>query len=137
MKPQYVANKSAWAGVSVLCILFFFLVIPVIVMICRIIAIKKYALEFYEDKIVIKSGWLNTKKKQMVFMGVTAVSTEQSLWGKIFGYGNVLVDCVGKWDVSTTQYIKNPEKLEEYLQTRIVSGASNGGASPFRGFVEM
>ena len=91
------------------------------ILIFRVIAIKQFRLEFYDDKIVIKSGLLNTKKKQMAFMGVTGVEVEQSLWGKLFGYGSVIVDCVGKWDVSFTTYIKEPEKLEAYLQSRIVA----------------
>ncbi len=126
MKPNYIAKKSAWSCVSFWWILACVLVIPLIVLIFRIIAVKHYALEFYDDKIIIKSGWLNTKKTQMVFMGVTAVSVEQSLWGKMFHYGNVVVDCVGKWDVNSTTYICNPEALEAYLQTRI---APMGGAA--------
>ncbi len=140
MKPQYIAKKSAWAGVSIWCILFFFLVIPVIVMVLSIITVKKYSLEFYEDKIIIKSGWLNKKKKQMVFMGVTAVSVEKSLLGSIFGYGNVIIDCVGNnWDINFTEHIKDPDALESYLQTRIVA-ATNRGTAPndgFNTFVEL
>ena len=120
MKPNYTAEKSAWGAVKAWHILLFFLIIPIIVMIFRIIAIKKYRLEFYDDKIVIKSGWLNTKSKIMTFMGVTSTTVEKSVWGSLFNYGTVVVDAVGKWDVSATTYIKNPEKLEEYLQTRIV-----------------
>ena len=120
MKPDYVAKKSGWSAVSFLWILSCILVIPAIVLVFRIIAAKHYEIEFYQDKIIIKSGWLNKKKKQMVFMGVTSTSTEQSLWGQLCNYGTVIVDCVGKWDVNSTTYIKNPEKLEAYLQTRIV-----------------
>ena len=139
MKPNYVATKSAWSCVSFLWILACVLVIPLIVMIFRIIAAKKFRLEFYDDKIIIKTGWLNTKKKQMAFMGVTSVETEQSLWGKLFGYGTVLVDCVGKWDVSNTEYIQKPEKLEEYLQTRIVTAQQSPvqGGGNFHGYVQM
>lgn len=121
MKPNYVAKKSAWQVWSFGSILLCFLIVPIIVQVFRTITVKKYRLEFYDDKIVIKSGWLNTKTRQMVFMGVTSVSVEQSLWGKLFGYGDVVVDCVGNWDVdSSTSYIKDPDKLEAYLQTRIV-----------------
>ena len=123
MKPNYVAKKSAWSAVSFLWILSCVLIVPIFIVACRIIAVKKFCIEFYDDKIVIKSGWLNTKKKQMTFMGVTAVSVEKSVWGHLFGYGNVIIDCVGKWDVNFTTYIKNPEKLEEYLQSRIVNAA--------------
>lgn len=120
MKPDYVAKKSAWEVWSFGRVLLCFLILPIIVQIFRTITVKKYRVEFYHDKIVVKSGWLNTKTRQMVFMGVTAVSINQTLWGKLFGYGDVVVDCVGKWDVDTTTYIKDPDKLEAYLQTRIV-----------------
>ncbi len=127
MNPNYVAKKSAWSCISFLWILSCILIVPIFIIAFRIITVKKFCLEFYDDKIVIKSGWLNTKKKQMTFMGVTAVEVEKSIWGRICGYGDVLVDCVGNWDVDLTTYIKNPEKLEEYLQTRIVpvQAASN------------
>ena len=125
MKPNYVAKKSVWGCVSFLSIIACVLVIPLFVLIFRILATKQFRLEFYNDKIIIKSGLLNKKKKQMVFMGVTSVSVEQSLFGRIFGYGNVIVDCVGTWDINSTTHIKNPEALEEYLQTRINRKAGN------------
>ena len=121
MKPDFVAKKSGWAAVSFLWILGCILLFPlIIVLIFRIITVKHYEIEFYQDKIIIKSGWLSKRKKQMVFMGVTSTSTSQSLWGQLFNYGTIIVDCVGKWDVNSTTYIKNPEALEAYLQTRIV-----------------
>ena len=124
MKPNYVAKKSAWAAWSFLSVLLCLLIVPIIVQICRTITVKKYRIEFYDDKIVVKSGWLNTKTRQMVFMGVTAVSIEQKLWGRMCKYGDVNVDCVGKWDVDTT-CIKNPHELENYLQTRIVQASAH------------
>lgn len=126
MTPNYIAKKSAWAawslGATLLTVLLSFLIVPIIVQICRTITVKKYSVEFYDDKIIVKSGWLNTHSKQMVFMGVTSVSISQSLWGNMFGYGDVIVDCVGKWDVDT-HCIKKPHELEEYLQTRIVQAS--------------
>lgn len=89
------------------------------VLLFRITATKKYRIEFYDDKIITYSGLINTTKKQSVFMGVTATSVNQTLLGKIFNYGHVKVDCVGKWDVDTT-YIKNPNELETYLQSKII-----------------
>ena len=124
MKPNYVATKSTWAVWSFLSILLCLLIVPIIVQVFRIITVKKYRIEFYDDKIIVKSGWLNTKTRQMVFMGVTSVSINQTLWGKMCNYGDVNVDCVGKWDVDTT-YIKKPRELENYLQTRIVRASAH------------
>ena len=119
MKPEFVAKKSAWAALSFWWIVSCILIIPAIVLVFRILAAKAYTIEFYADKIIVKSGFLNVRKKQMLFSGVLSTETEQSLWGQLFNYGTVVVDAVGKWDVSTS-YIKHPEQMEAYLQTRIV-----------------
>ena len=120
MLPEYVARKSACAALSFLWILSCILIIPAIILAFRIVAVKKYRIEFYKDKIIIHSGWLNVKQRTMVFMGVTSADLEKSLFSSIFNYGTVRVDCVGKWDVNSTTYIKDPEKLQAYLQKRIV-----------------
>ena len=119
MKPNYVARKSVCSVLTFGSILSCILIIPIFVLIFKIIAVRKYRIEFYDDKIVTYSGLINTSKKQCVFMGITATSVNQSMFGHIFKYGNVTVDCVGKWDVDTT-YIKNPGELENYLQTKII-----------------
>ena len=120
MKPNYVAQKSVCSVLSFGWIVSCILILPIFVLIFKIWACKKFRIEFYDDKIITYKGLLNTSKKQVVFMGVTSTSIEQSVFGHIFNYGNVSVDCVGKWDVDTT-YIKNPVQLEEYLQTKIIS----------------
>lgn len=119
MKPNYTATKSAISAISFWGIVSCILIIPIFILIFKIIAVKKYRIEFYDDKIVTYSGLINTSKKQSVFMGVTSSSINQTLLGHIFNYGDVTVDCVGKWDVDTT-YIKNPKALDEYLQTKII-----------------
>ena len=120
MKPNYVAKKSAIPALSVWLIVFFWLVIPLIVQIVRIVSAKCYSIEFYDNKIVVKSGVLNKKEKQSVFGGVYSVSVSQSLVGRIFDYGNIEVDCPGKWDVNTNG-ILDPLKLKEYLEKYITT----------------
>ena len=119
MKPNLVAQKSVMSVISFWSIVSCILIIPIFILIFKIIALKKYRIEFYDDKIITYSGLINTSKTQCVFMGVTASNVKQSLFGRILNYGDVFVDCVGKWDVDTT-YIKNPQQLDEYLQTKIV-----------------
>lgn len=123
MKPNYIAKKSAFSVITFWRIIACILIIPLFVLIGRIIAVKKYQIEFYDDKIIIHSGLLSKKSKQIVFMGVTGTSVNQSLKGRIFNYGDVSVDCVGKWDVDTNG-IKRPKELESYLQTKIVNGSA-------------
>ena len=120
MEPNYVAKKSIASVLSFWLIAFFWLVIPLIIQVARILSAKCYSIEFYDSKIVVKSGVLNKQENQSVFAGVYAVSMSQSLLGRIFGYGNIKVDCPGRWDIDTTG-IKNPTALKKYLETHITS----------------
>jgi len=119
MEPNYIARKSAISVLSFWRIVSCVLIIPLFVLIYRIIEVKKYRIEFYDNKIITYSGIINTTKKQSVFMGVTSTNVSQGLFGHIFNYGDVNVDCVGKWDIDTKN-IKKPAELENYLQTKII-----------------
>ena len=138
MQPEFIAKKSAWEAVSffwvLLCILFFPLVFALIF---RIFAVKEYRLEFYSDKIIIRRGLINKRTDEMVFMGITSLSLEQSLGGQLFNYGSVIVDCVGKWDVNSTTYIKDPKKLEAYLRTRIIKVQPAATVQPVSTFLHV
>ena len=130
MKPNYVAKRSAWAAWSplstLITVLLFWTIVPIIVQIFRTISTKHYCLEFYDDKIIRKSGWLSTNEHEMVFMGILTVSISRSFWGNLFNYGTIKVNCVGEWDLfSDMEYIQNPEGLKKYLQTKIVTSKQN------------
>ena len=120
MKPNYVAKKSVVPALSFWLILFFWLVIPLIIQIARVLQAKSYSAEFYDNKIVVKSGVFNRSEKQSVFAGVYSVSISKSFFGSIFGYGNISVDCPGTWDVNT-EGIKDPEGLKKYLEGYITA----------------
>lgn len=119
MKPELVVNKTCLKAITLKRILFFWLIIPLIIMIVDIILLKKERIEFYEDKIISKSGLINTKERMSSFVGVNSVSITQSLWGKIFNYGDVQVDTVGKWDINT-KGVSKPKELKEYLESKMI-----------------
>lgn len=120
MNPEYVARKSAWSVVNLLKILLCLLIIPLFKLLADIWYAKSFRFEFYKDHIIVKSGILNKKEKRTPFEGVLGVEVEQSLRGRLFGYGDIKVDAIGKWDIGTKD-IKNPAGLKKYLETRIVS----------------
>ena len=123
MKPDYVATKTALRAITFWRIVFCWLIIPAIIMVVDIIKLKNDRIEFYEDHIVVKSGVLSKKERKSAFMGVMSVSVNQSLFGRIFGYGDVSVDVTGKWDVDT-RGVKDPQGLVRYLEKRIVKSSS-------------
>lgn len=155
-KLLYVAHKSVFAHAKqfigclilsvitiILAIVFFACSEPLIgaisliifviclgVVILRLIEARKYELCFYNGKIVEKSGIFNTKETQSIMTPIIAVNLEQNFWGKIFHYGNIIVDKTGKgWDVST-KYIKDPDKLKAFLET-LISETDYGKLSLF------
>ena len=123
MKPNYVATKSAWRAVTFWRVVLFWLVIPLVIMIIDIVAAKRDVLEFYDDKVIHKSGILAKNETQTLFTGVMAVSVAQSVVGRMFNFGDVRVDVQGKWDIDTDM-ISNPFGLKQYLETKTVKAAS-------------
>ena len=116
--PNYIAKKSVWSVVTFWSVIACVLIIPIFTLLAKILNAKKYRIEFYDDKIITYKGFINISRKQVVFAGVTGVSVEKGLKGRIFNFGNVVIDAVGKWDIDTVG-IKNPEGLEDYLNTKI------------------
>ena len=123
MEPIFVAKKSAWGGVTPLCVLFFWLVIPLIVMICRIVILKHQVTEFYDNCVIVKSGVLSKSERKTVFPSVLSVSIQQSLWGRICGYGDLRVDVVGRWDVDL-ECICDPKGLKKVLESKVTDAST-------------
>ena len=120
---KFVVKKSAWKVVNFWSIVLCILIIPIIVLVFEILAAKKETITFYEDKIVVEKGFLSRSESSFVFAGVFSVNIKQSLWGRIFNYGDLSVDFVGKNDINTT-YIKNPKAVKQFLESKIVKKAS-------------
>ena len=118
MEPIYVAKKSAWSVVSFWEVVFFWLIIPLIVMIIKIAIAKHETVEFYEDRIIEKSGILSKNENQKVFPSVQSVSVNQTFGGRLFNYGDVSVDFVGSVALSL-EGIKKPQELKSFLQKRV------------------
>ena len=115
---QYTARKSKMAAWNGWCILLCWLIVPVLVQIYFFMRAHCYSLEFYEDKVVVKSGVFNRQERQSVFLGVLSVSVDQSLLGRMFSYGDLSIDVPGSWDIDTTG-IADPNGLRSFLEKRI------------------
>ena len=118
MKPNYVAKKSVWSVITIWQILFFWLIIPLIVMIVKIIIIKNEVIEFYDTRVVEKKGVLSKQETQAVLTNVMSVSVYQTVKVRMFNYGDVKVDLVGRWDIDTTG-IANPTSLKRHIEKYI------------------
>ena len=121
MEPNYVAKKSVFGecgGKIFLCILFCWLIVPIFIMIYMIVKTKKFRLEFYKDKVIMRRGIVNTQESHSILTTIVGVRINRSMAGNIFNYGDVLVDMVGRWDIDTTA-IKDPVSLKNYLEANM------------------
>ena len=121
VKPNYVIRKSAWSVIRPWHILLFFLIIPLLIMIWKIINIKDETISFYNNKVVIKSGILRKNERTTILTPVLSVTVKQTFWGRIFNYGNIHVDMVGKWDINM-RGVKNPMEAKAFLENFVANG---------------
>ena len=120
MEAKYIAKRSSFFDFRFfICILLLVLgLIPgIIYILVKNLSAHSYQVIFYDDKYVVKSGIINTHES--VFKGVLTVSINQSLKGKMFNFGDVKIDVVGKNDI-TLCGVKDPEALKKYLLSRKV-----------------
>lgn len=121
VKPNYVMKKSAWSVIRPWHILLFFLVVPLIIMIIKIINVKDDKIFFYNNKVVQTSGIFSRYERTNILTQVLSVTVKQTFWGKIFNYGTVYVDVVGKWDINMSG-VKDPLKAKAYLERFVPNG---------------
>ena len=119
MEPKYIIRKTAWRAVTPLRVIFFFLIVPLIVMIVDIVGKKHETIEIYDDKIVKKTGVLSRNEEEIAFLGVYTVSIRQGFLGRMLGFGDVSVDAVGAWDFAT-EGVVDPQGLKKFLNTYVV-----------------
>lgn len=121
--PSYVMKKSAWSVIRPWHILLGILIVPLIIMIVKIICIKDDKIYFYANKVVHKHGIFNKYEKTTILTRVLSVTVKQTFWGRIFNYGTIEVDVVGKWDIKMVG-IKDPKKAKAYLEKFVANGMS-------------
>ena len=123
VKPNYVMRKSAWSVIRPWHILLSFLIVPLIIMIVKIINVKDDTISFYNNKVVQRSGVFSKYEKTNVLTRVLSVTVKQTFWGRLFNYGTVYVDVVGKWDINMSG-VKNPMEAKAYLEKFVANGAA-------------
>ena len=119
MKVNYVAKKAVITSITLLRVIFFWLIIPLIIMIVSAIQKANHKYEFYDKCIIERYGILSKNERKMAFSGIVAISVKCSLFGRIFGYGDVYIDVVGKNNL-ILDGVKKPFKLKEYIETKLI-----------------
>ena len=136
-KPIIVAKRSFIGTYGLflpfLLLLFFWLIIPLIVFICLVVANSTYTHSIYADRYVYEGGLLSHKEHVQTMTKVLSISFNQSLMGKLFKYGSVDMAVVGCGDIviracetliADGQQIKSSSPIEPPVPDRQASTIS-------------
>ena len=119
MNPLFISKKSKLASFTILRIVFFWLIVPLIFIIIDMVRASVEKTEFYDKKIIKKTGIISKNESNIMFKGVISVSINQGFSGRIFGFGDVHIDMVGK-DNLYLEKVRKPYELKKFLETKIV-----------------
>ena len=86
---------------------------------------RSNTIEFYENKYVIKSGIINRHENEALLTNIVSVRVSQGLGGRMFDYGIVHVNIVGKHDINLAG-VKHPHKLKKYIESIMNKTNMNG-----------
>ena len=94
--------------------------IPLTAFIVHVIKLRTQYVEFYDSCVIKKRGVFNKTEEKCMFPKVLSCHVYRSFWGRVFNYGNIQVDVIGKWDVDLVG-IKKPLFVRKYLENHFIS----------------
>ena len=119
-RPHIIARKSILPAFKIWRILTFWLIIPLIMIIVDVVKLKHQYVEFYDSFVIKKKGVFNKTEERCMFPKVFSCHVYRSFWGRVFNYGDIRVDAIGKWDVDLIG-IKRPLYVRKYLENHFIS----------------
>jgi uncharacterized membrane protein YdbT with pleckstrin-like domain len=82
---------------------------------------KNTKLSFEDKFLVYVSGALTTHSKEIPYEDIKTVRVEQSIIGKYFHYGTVLISMKESLDTITFRYVNDPEAVRKAVQDKYVT----------------
>ena len=108
-------KRSTWAEMTLLKVLFFWLIIPIVV---AAVVAKHYVVNITDKKIIVKSGVFNTSDSEYALAGVTQINVSKSFWGGICNYGTVTISLAGNKSV-TLDGICNANGVKKFIENQL------------------
>lgn len=117
--------KTSFVGeygiiVPILCVLFCWLVIPLICLLVMCFKVSARRYEIYEDRIIYRSGILHKFESITLLEVVRGSTIRQSFKGRIFNYGEVFVRILGREDTYCLSNIKCPNEIKEIIDKMVM-----------------
>ena len=120
-RPLFVARKSLIPPFKWWHFVFFWTIVPLIQLICRMIVLRCQYVEFYDGYYVMKKGVFRKIEEKRIFPKVLSCHVDRTFEGRLFSYGDVLIDSVGgKWDLNLKEFSK-PLRIKKYIDTHFLT----------------
>ncbi len=122
-------EKAVWAGTPsqvinlptfVVCVLLFFLVIPVFYALWRWLVVKMTTYELTTERLRTRYGVLNRKTDELELYRVRDYKFDQPLYLRLFSLGNIIMETSDRSHPTVViRAIPNGEQLREQLRTHV------------------
>ena len=114
--PSQVINLPTF----VVCVLLFFLVIPVFYALWRWLVVKMTKYELTTERLRTRYGVLNRKTDELELYRVRDYKFDQPFYLRIFSLGNIIMDTSDRSHPRVTiRAIPNGEQLREQIRTHV------------------
>ncbi len=97
------------------------LILPIIIALPGLIAVRTSELLITDRRVIIKVGWLQRRTLEMFISKIESVAVHQPLFGRMFGYGTVVIRGTGG---SAEPFSKIAAPIEFRNAIQRVQGAS-------------
>ena len=119
-RPHIVARKSILPAFKLWRVFTFFLIVPLIMIIVDVIILRSQYVEFYDSFVIKKRGVFNKTEERCMFPKILSCNVYRSFWGRVFNYGDISIDAIGKWDVDL-KGVKAPLYIRKYVENHFIS----------------
>jgi uncharacterized membrane protein YdbT with pleckstrin-like domain len=102
----------------IICILLSFLIIPIFFAISLYIKLISTEQAITDKRIIVKTGFISRKTEEMILSKIETVEIEQSLFGRIFGFGTIKITGIGN-SILLFKDIDNPLEIKKIIETII------------------
>ena len=82
--------------------------------------------EINDNSIIHKSGYFNITSRRLEFGAISDSDVQQSIWQRLFSYGNVEIHLFSKENKTVVKNINHPFKFIDFLQEKMNNNPRGG-----------
>lgn len=84
-----------WIGAWVQLLVLGILIIGVVLFIAAVVRMKTTEFAVTDRRVILKRGWITRTTEELAVESIEAVHLEQSIWGRLFRYGRLVITGTG------------------------------------------